>query len=39
MAKRKRVSKKKDQKSFARTAKATRKINLNPVPRRGGIRL
>lgn len=39
MAKRKRVSKRKDQKSFSRTAKATRKINLNPVPHRGGIRL
>ena len=36
---RKRMKKAKDRKIFRRTAQTSKKINLNPVVYRGGIRL
>lgn len=39
MAKRSRVRRNKDRKVFTRTAKSSKKINVNPVIMRGGIRL
>lgn len=39
MAKRSYVSRGKDRKIFARTAKRTKKINVSPNVRRGGITL
>lgn len=39
MKHRKTVNPKKDQKIFTNTAKKTKKINVNPKPSRGGIRL
>ncbi len=39
MAHRKSVNPKKDQRIFTNTAKKTKKINVNPKPSRGGIRL
>lgn len=39
MAIRKATNKKVDQKVFRKTAKRTRKINVQPVVMRGGIRL
>lgn len=39
MSKRMTVKRSKDRKIFARTAKKTRAVNLNPNVRRGGIRL
>lgn len=33
------LTKKIDQKVFTRTAKKTKKINVDPTPMRGGIRL
>jgi hypothetical protein len=39
MAHRKSVKPKKDQRIFTNTAKKTKKINVNPKPSRGGIRL
>lgn len=36
---RKKMRAKRDKKVFARTAKNTKKINVNPVIYRGGIRL
>lgn len=39
MAKRSRVKRSKDRKVFTRTAKSSKKINVNPVITRGGIRL
>ncbi len=39
MAKRKRVSPSKDAKIFKRTAVKGKKINVDPAPMRGGIRL
>lgn len=39
MYKRKAVKPKKDKKIFARTADKTKKVNIDPKPQRGGIRL
>nr|CAI9750808.1 hypothetical protein DNLHUEGD_DNLHUEGD_CDS_0010 [Microvirus sp.] len=39
MAHRKSVNPKIDKKVFTNTAKKTKKINVNPKPSRGGIRL
>lgn len=39
MAYRKKMNPKKDKKVFTNTAKNTKKINVNPKPSRGGIRL
>uniref|UniRef100_A0AAU8B7T0 DNA binding protein n=1 Tax=Dulem virus 206 TaxID=3145683 RepID=A0AAU8B7T0_9VIRU len=39
MAHRKSVSPAKDKKVFTNTAKKVKKINVNPKPSRGGIRL
>lgn len=39
MAKRSRVRPRKDRKVFTRTAKSSKKINVNPTVFRGGIRL
>lgn len=39
MGYRKTVSPKTDKKIFTNTAKKTKKININPKPSRGGIRL
>lgn len=39
MAHRKSVNPKKDQRIFTNTAKKTKKINVNPKPSRGGIRM
>lgn len=39
MAKRSRVKRGKDRRIFTRTAKGSKKINVNPVITRGGIRL
>jgi hypothetical protein len=39
MPHRKSVNPKKDQRIFTNTAKKTKKINVNPKPSRGGIRL
>lgn len=39
MAKRKKMHPRKDKKTFARTAKQSKKINLSPDAMRGGIRL
>lgn len=39
MAKRIKVHKKVDNKVFTNTAKKTKKINIDPGPSRGGIRL
>lgn len=39
MAYRKPVNPKKDKKIFTNTAKKTKKINIDPKPSRGGIRL
>jgi hypothetical protein len=39
MAYRKTVKPKTDKKIFTNTAKKTKKINVNPKPSRGGIRL
>lgn len=39
MSHRKSVNPKKDKKIFTNTAKTTKKINVNPKPSRGGIRL
>lgn len=39
MAKRKKMSVRKDKKTFRRTAISTKKININPTIYRGGIRL
>lgn len=36
---RKRMSRKRDKKTFRRTAVRSKKININPVMSRGGIRL
>lgn len=39
MYKRKPVKPSKDKKIFARTADKTKKVNIDPKPQRGGIRL
>lgn len=39
MAYRKSVNPKKDKRIFTNTAKKVKKININPKPSRGGIRL
>lgn len=40
MSKRRRMSnRKKDAKIFRRTAVKSKKININPIPMRGGIRM
>lgn len=39
MSKRKRVHRSKDRKIFTHAADKTKKININPVVSRGGIRL
>ena len=39
MAHRMPVNPKKDKRGFTNTAKKTKKINVNPKPSRGGIRL
>lgn len=39
MARRKMMSRKTDKKVFRRTAAKAKKVNINPSPMRGGIRL
>ena len=39
MAKRKKMPKGKDGKVFRRTAAKSKKVNVDPIPYRGGIRL